>query len=29
MVGKWSLAFTIAPPGTPPFTALIADEANG
>jgi copper transport protein len=29
MVGKWSLAFNIAPPGGPAFTALIVDEANG
>jgi copper transport protein len=29
MVGKWSLAFNIAPPGGPTFTAVIVDEANG
>ena len=29
MVGKWALAFTVSPPGGPPFTALILDEANG
>ncbi len=29
MVGKWSLAFNIAAPGTPPFTALIVDQADG
>jgi copper transport protein len=29
MVGKWGLSFTVNPPGGPPFTALIVDEANG
>jgi copper transport protein len=29
MVGKWALAFNVSPPGGPPFTALIVDEANG
>ncbi|HEX3830830.1 MAG TPA: copper resistance protein CopC [Solirubrobacteraceae bacterium] len=29
MVGKWALAFNVSPPGGPPFTALIIDEANG
>ncbi len=29
MVGKWGLGFNVAPPGRPPFTALIVDEANG
>jgi copper transport protein len=29
MVGKWSLAFNVAAPGTAPFTALIVDQANG
>jgi copper transport protein len=29
MVGKWSLAFQVAPTGAPPFTALILDQANG
>jgi copper transport protein len=29
MVGKWALAFTVSPPGGPPFTALILDEADG
>jgi copper transport protein len=29
MVGKWALAFNVSPPGGPPFTALILDEANG
>jgi copper transport protein len=29
MVGKWSLAFQINPPGGPGFTALIDDQANG
>lgn len=29
MVGPWSLAFSIAPPGAPPFNALIVDQANG
>jgi copper transport protein len=29
MVGKWALAFNVSPPGAPPFTALIVDEANG
>jgi copper transport protein len=29
MVGKWALAFAVTPPGGPPFTALILDQANG
>ncbi len=29
MVGKWGLSFNVAPPGAPPFTALIVDQANG
>jgi copper transport protein len=29
MVGKWSLAFNVAPAGGPPFTALILDQADG
>jgi copper transport protein len=29
MVGKWGLSFNVAPPGVPPFTALIVDQANG
>jgi copper transport protein len=29
MVGKWGLGFNVSPPGEPPFTALIVDEANG
>jgi copper transport protein len=29
MVGKWGLTFQITPPGSPPLTALIVDEANG
>jgi hypothetical protein len=29
MVGRWGLTFEIAPPGAPPFTALIVDQANG
>ena len=29
MVGKWALAFQIAPKSGPPFTALILDQANG
>lgn len=29
MVGKWSLAFAVAPRTMPSFTALIVDEANG
>jgi copper transport protein len=29
MVGRWGLSFQIAPPGAPPFTALIVDQANG
>ena len=29
MVGKWSLGFNVTPPGGPPFTALIVDEADG
>jgi copper transport protein len=29
MVGKWGLSFNVSPPGAPPFTALIVDQANG
>jgi hypothetical protein len=29
MVGKWALAFQIAPKNAPEFTALILDQANG
>jgi copper transport protein len=29
MVGKWALAFQITPKSSPPFTALILDQANG
>ncbi|PZS11102.1 MAG: hypothetical protein DLM64_07335 [Solirubrobacterales bacterium] len=29
MVGKWALAFQIAPNGGPAFTALILDQADG
>jgi copper transport protein len=29
MVGKWGLSFQVAPPGAPPFTALIVDQADG
>jgi copper transport protein len=29
MVGKWGLTFEIQPPGGPPFSALIVDQANG
>jgi copper transport protein len=29
MVGKWSLAFQVTPPGGQPFTATILDEAEG
>ncbi len=29
MVGKWGLAFQVAPRGAQPFTALIVDQANG
>ena len=29
MVGKWALAFQVAPPGARPFTALIIDQADG
>jgi copper transport protein len=29
MVGKWGLAFQVAPRGAPSFTALIVDQANG
>ncbi len=29
MVGKWALAFDVSPPGGPPFTALILDQADG
>jgi copper transport protein len=29
MVGKWALGFSVTPPGAPPFTALILDQADG
>ena len=29
MVGRWALGFNITPPGGPPFTALILDQADG
>ncbi len=29
MVGPWGLTFQIAPRGSPPFNALIIDQANG
>jgi hypothetical protein len=29
MVGRWALTFQISPPGGPPVTALIIDQANG
>jgi copper transport protein len=29
MVGRWALTFNITPPGGPPVTALILDQANG
>jgi copper transport protein len=29
MVGKWALAFQVAPNDAPPFTTLILDQANG
>jgi copper transport protein len=29
MVGRWGLMFQVIPPGAPPFTALIVDQANG
>jgi copper transport protein len=29
MVGPWSLAFQITPPGGQPFTAMVIDEAEG
>jgi copper transport protein len=29
MVGKWGLSFQVSPPGGPPFSALIVDEASG
>jgi copper transport protein len=29
MVGKWALAFNVAPKTGPPFTALILDQADG
>jgi copper transport protein len=29
MVGKWALAFQIAPKSAPPFSALILDQADG
>jgi copper transport protein len=29
MVGHWGLSFAIAPKGSPPFTVLLVDRANG
>jgi copper transport protein len=29
MVGKWALNYTVTPPGAPPFSALILDQADG
>jgi hypothetical protein len=29
MVGKWSLAFQVTPPGGRPFTTLFLDNADG
>jgi copper transport protein len=29
MVGKWGLSFQVSPPGGPPLTVLIVDQANG
>jgi copper transport protein len=29
MVGRWGLDFQVSPPGVPPFSALIVDQANG
>jgi hypothetical protein len=29
MVGTWSLSYSITPPGGPPFTVPILDEAEG
>jgi hypothetical protein len=29
MVGRWALDFQVTPPGAPPFSALVLDEANG
>jgi copper transport protein len=29
MVGRWALGFSVTPPGSPPFTALILDQADG
>jgi hypothetical protein len=29
MVGKWALGYQITPPGGPPFSALILDQADG
>ena len=29
MVGKWSLDYTVTPPGGQSFSALIIDQANG
>ena len=29
MVGEWGLTFQIAPKSSPPFTALILDQASG
>ena len=29
MVGRWALGFNVTPPGGPPFTALILDQADG
>jgi copper transport protein len=29
MVGRWALDFQVTPPGAPPFSALVLDQANG
>jgi copper transport protein len=29
MVGPWGLSFSVTPPGHPPFTALVVDQADG
>jgi copper transport protein len=29
MVGPWGLSFAVTPPGHPPFTALVVDQADG
>jgi copper transport protein len=29
MVGPWGLSFSVTPPGHPPFSALIVDQADG